>query len=454
MGRPVFYGFEKVVMASLNLRSRGQFAVLFLISALAAASMWFYVDRILIPYQKADALAHDRPRGNLSDLYPRWLGARELLLHGRNPYSREVTVEIQQGYYGRQLDPSNPDDPKDQEGFVYPAYVVFLLAPTIKIPFEIVQACFRWLLAGLCAVSVLLWLRSLQWKLSVPAKLLCMLLTLGSIPVVQGIKLQQLSLLVAGILAACAGCMAAGFLFSAGVLLALATIKPQLAWPLVLWLLLWSASEWRSRWKLMAGFALAMVLLLGGAELVLPGWLRMFIRAIHEYHEYTQNQSILQWLFGAQAGSWMEWLVVGVCAFCLWPFRREPASSAGFGWVFSLVLALTVLIVPMYAPYNQVLLLPAILSLARTLSFTRNMTPGVETSPAVRFAGAIGGLFLVWPWVATIVLTAASFWLTNERSQKVWTLPFYSTFAFPIFVFGVLLLETRNRNRTGTAKSA
>ena len=40
--------------------------------------MWFYVSRILVPYQRADAAAHERPRGNLSDLYPRWLGAREL----------------------------------------------------------------------------------------------------------------------------------------------------------------------------------------------------------------------------------------------------------------------------------------------------------------------------------------------------------------------------------------
>ena len=44
------------------------------------------MNRILRTYQLAEAAAHDRPRGNLSDLYPRWLGARELLLRGRNPY--------------------------------------------------------------------------------------------------------------------------------------------------------------------------------------------------------------------------------------------------------------------------------------------------------------------------------------------------------------------------------
>ena len=96
--------------------------------------MWFYVRRVLVPYQRADAAIHGRPRGNLSDLYPRWLGARELLLRHRDPYSPEITREIQAGYYGRPLDPARAGDPKDEEGFAYPVYVVFLLAPAIKLP--------------------------------------------------------------------------------------------------------------------------------------------------------------------------------------------------------------------------------------------------------------------------------------------------------------------------------
>src|SRR5207245_6893020 len=120
-------------------------------------SMWFFVDRILVGYQIADSAVHDRPRGNLSDLYPRWLGARELLLRGRNPYSPEVTIEIQQGYYGRPLEASRPYDPKDQQGFVYPVYVVLLLAPLIGLPFHTVQIFFYWFLIGLTALSVPLW---------------------------------------------------------------------------------------------------------------------------------------------------------------------------------------------------------------------------------------------------------------------------------------------------------
>src|SRR5277367_4240217 len=124
-----------------SMHSRTQLGLLFL-AAVMAASMWFYIDRILVGYQVADAAAHERPRGNLSDLYPRWLGARELLLHGRNPYGDDITREIQEGYYGRALAATRPNDPKDQQGFAYPVYVVFLLAPLIGIPFHVVQIFF------------------------------------------------------------------------------------------------------------------------------------------------------------------------------------------------------------------------------------------------------------------------------------------------------------------------
>lgn len=405
--------------------------------------MWFYVDRILIAYQREDAAEHGRPRGNLSDLYPRWLGARELLLRGRNPYSQEITIEIQKGYYGRALDPSSPDDPKDKEAFVYPIYVVFLLAPTVNLPFHIVQAGFRWLLMGFAAISVLLWLRVLQWKLPVAGKILCVILTIGSLPFVQGIKLQQLSLLVAGILAACATCLAGGYLVCGGTLLALATIKPQLAWPLVVWLLLWAGSKWRLRWRFIVGFATTMVLLLAGGEFLLPGWWRMFLSGIRQYHEYTQNQSVLEWLLGSTVGRFMGWLAVAGCGLCVWSARNDVSSSVIFARTFGLVLALTVLIVPMYAPYNQVLLLPAIFSLVR------DTTVRSENSRGLLLARSVGALLLFWPWIATMGLSAASFWLTSGRRQSVWTLPFYSTFALPIFIFGISLLATyRSPHRT------
>ena len=62
-----------------------------------STAMWLYFDRVLAPHQRVDAAVKHSPRGNLSDLYPRWLGSRELLLHHRDPYSKEIAREIQAG---------------------------------------------------------------------------------------------------------------------------------------------------------------------------------------------------------------------------------------------------------------------------------------------------------------------------------------------------------------------
>jgi Glycosyltransferase family 87 len=432
------------------------------VALLCAGSMWFYVQRVLVPYEKADAAAHERPRGNLSDLYPRWLGARELLLHHRNPYGSDITAEIQRGYYGRELDPDHPGDPKDRQGFAYPVYVVFVLAPLIGFPFYGVQIFFYWLLAGLTAASVWLWLRALRWELPRIAVAACVALTLGSFPAVQGIKLQQLSLLVGALLAAAVACVASGLLFLGGALLALATIKPQLAWPLVVWLLLWAASDLRARRKLVLGFGLVMALLLLGAEIILPGWWRMFAQAIGQYHQYTQNQSVIEVILeqvlgpvagenvGPVGGQVLAALAVLACVPPLWKLRREQADSLGFNSATALALALTVLVIPMYAPYNQVLLLPAILVLVRERSAF------VGRSRIRTLAYGAGVLLVGWQWAASFALTVLYFLVSRESALAGWRLPFFATFALPVWVFALTFFYAQESPRrvTPTANNA
>ena len=276
------------------------------LALVASASTWFYMNRILSAQQIADAAAQNgRPRGNLSDLYPRWLGARELLLHGRNPYSAEITLEIQQGYYGRPIDPARPDDPKDRQGFAYPVYVVFLLAPTVRSPVRDSRDRLSLAADRAGGVSVLLWLRVLRWRTSLRYDPDSHGADGGLAAHGAGNQAAAIEPAGGGIAGGVRRLPGGRMALSRGGLLALATIKPQLAWPLVLWLLLWAVSDWRSRRRFVFGFGLVMLLLLGGAELVLPGWLRMFVEAIGQYHQYTQNQSVLMFLFGsiARAGS-------------------------------------------------------------------------------------------------------------------------------------------------------
>ena len=70
-------------------------------------------------------------------------------------------------------------------------YVVFFLAPTITMPFPVVQTGFRWLVVALTAATVLLWLRTLRWQPSSVTTAVLIVMTLGSFQVLQGIKLQQ-----------------------------------------------------------------------------------------------------------------------------------------------------------------------------------------------------------------------------------------------------------------------
>ena len=396
--------------------------------------MWFYVQHVLIAHQQAEAVRDGVPRGNLSDLYPRWLGARELLLHGRDPYSTEVTKEIQAGYYGRPLDPALPHDPKDEQGFAYPVYVVFLLAPTITLPFAIVQTGFRWLLIALTLASVLLWLRTLRWKVSIETAAILLALTIGSFPVLQGMKLQQLSLLVAGLITISATLLVEGHLFSAGVLLALATIKPQLVLPVAAWFLLWALGDWTSRRNFWWGFAGTMVVLASAAEYLLPGWVGRFRQAIVAYRQYNQGaDSVLDILITPQWGKWLVILIVVALAIVACRCRDAAAGSWIHNQVTVLILATTVVIIPKASPYNQVLLLPGILLLAWQIRqlWNRDLLR--------RAVVAICGLALLWPWLAALALLAASIFLPAESVQRGWALPLYTSVAIPVAVLALLI---------------
>ena len=399
-----------------------------------AASMWFYVDHILVPYQQADAVLHERPRGNLSDLYPRWLGTRELLLHHRNPYSPEITREIQEGYYGRPLDPNRPGDPKDQQGFAYPLYVAFLLAPTISFPFAKVAMVFKWMLIALAMLSVILWVRALGWRLDVSGWITAIALTLGSFPVLQALHLQQLTLVVGSLLAGASALLSGGQLFWAGAVLAIATIKPQLVLPLAAYLVLWAVSDLRRRRGFLLGFFGVLTLLLAGSELLLPGWFGDFLVAAENYRHYTGRLSLLDVLLSSRFGGFASTVVLVSMLRAYWHFRNERPGTSGFSVIMALALANTVIVIPMFALYNTFLLLPAVLVILQNWRLLWN-AGGPSRVSLILSATAVG-----WPWVAALGLDLASLLLSPAAIQQGWSLPLTSSFKFPIPVVCLLPL--------------
>ena len=402
---------------------------------LLAGSMWFYVQHVVIGHQQAEAALHGIPRGNLCDLYPRWFGARELLLHHRNPYSPEITREIQIGYYGRALDPNRPDDPHDQMAFAYPLYVIFLLAPTITLPFLLVRFVAHWFFVLLTAASVPLWLRTTRWRPSPALTSILVILTLGTLPVVLGIKLEQLTLPVGGMIAGCVLLLVSGYLVLAGILLAFATIKPQVVFLIVAWLVVWACGDYRRRRRFLWSFGLTMTALFAAAEFVMPGWIGQFLDAMAAYRQYTGRQvSILSILTTPTLGLLFSALVVLGLAVVCWRMRHVPSGDPAFALVSSVVLALTLVVIPMTSLYNQILLLPAMLLIVRHgASLWRK-------DPLTRMLCLFTGSAMLWPWLAASALSLASLLARAKFVEEYWAAPFWASMTVPM---AVLLLVAR-----------
>jgi hypothetical protein len=415
---------------------------LVLAAMLGSAGMWIYANRVLIPFQISDAAAHGRPRGNLSDLYPRWVGAKELLLHGRDPYGPEVTREIQAGYYGRPLDPARPNDPSDAQGFAYPVYVVFFLAPTIGLPFVIVKQAFLWILILLTSASVLLWLRVLRWSAAPWTQISLLALTLGSLAVMQGLKLQQMSLLVAGLMAIAITLLVTDYGVAAGILLALATMKPQFVVLLLCWLTVWTMADWRVRYRWAVSFLATMTILMAASEWYLPHWIPRFWHAVREYQRYTGAFSVTDRLIGAPWSWVLEFLALAATIGVCWRERRQAENSAGFAFTLSLVLATSDLLVPTSSPNYQVLLLPALLVLVKERRAI--WRSGVaQRALLVLTAGLI-----FWPWISSTALAGLSFILRRETVEQAWTLPFWTVLQIPLGVTGLMLVHYYQRTNT------
>ena len=125
-------------------------------------------------------------------------------------------------------------------------------------------------------------------------------------------------------------------------------------------------------------------------------------------------------------------LIAFTAVFC-WRARRAQPGSRPFSWTLALVLTTTVAIVPMLAPYNHVLLLPPIMLLAADLSslWRRGF--------ALRLGLAVVGLAIAWPWIASLSLLLARFFLPPAKVESAWTLPLYSMLTIPLAVLALVL---------------
>jgi hypothetical protein len=401
-----------------------------LLSLFAACIMWMYVSRVLGPWEHYIDVEHGILRAQLGDLYSPWMGTRELLLRGRNPYGPEVRHEIQTAFYGHVVDQQYADGAKvlDEQRFAYPVYVVFLLGPAVYVDFPQAQIWGAVVLAALAATSVFLWMNVAQWKPPPAMMAALVLFVLSSPQIVQGLRLRQLGVAVGFLLALSAWFIVRNQLALAGVALALSTIKPQMVSLPLLWFLLWSVGAWPKRRSLLTSFGITLALLIGLGELVLPGWPRFFLDGVSAYTKYALMPSLLHMAFGNRLGNLISGVIVASILVYGWRNRSAPEGSRSFTICLAASLMGAILAFPLFTPFNQVLLVLPI------LLFLRDWKSQPRISRLV-FAVATG-----WPWITCLILLLFPPALHSPNQRPL--LPSFLSLFFPLML-PLLLMTTR-----------
>ena len=292
------------------------------------------------------------------------------------------------------------------------------------------------ILAVATAVSIGLWLRAFRLHASALVLASLVLLTLSSYVVLEGLFAEQVGLLVGFLLAASLAALVGGRLFLSGSLLALTLIKPQVTALVVVYLLLWSAAQWRVRRRLMSGFLIVSTVLGVSYLLVWPHWIPEWLRVVFGYRQYS-TPPLLSYLLGNQMGSRLGPFLIAVllvgAIVLAWRLRDASATSTEFALTVSVLLAVTtVTLLPGHAVYDHVVLLPGVLLIALT------WRGFASSSPVFRVLLGVTALALFWQWILAPAVIAMRPVLSAQLFvSTVLTLPIRTAGSVP---FGVLAL--------------
>lgn len=308
-----------------------------------------------------------------NDFLSRWEAARSYWQDGLNPYGTEASLNIQLAIYGRPV-----TELEDPGFFAYPFYTVFLLAPIVGMDYAWASAIWMTLLMALLAGALLLLLDYFRWR---PNPLLLGALVLWSLLAyfpMRGLLLGQPGHLVYFLEVLAIWALAKDRQGLAGVALAISTIKPQMGYLIVPFLLLWGL---RARsWRFVLAFSATFGGLMLASFLLLPSWMGDWLGQVGQYTSYTQiggpvwvlthfpwlaiDPETGLWTITGGAGDLLEFLVAGAFyLFMLWTWygvllqgKRERLM-----WTIVMTLVITHLVAPRTAsPHFVVFTIPLV----------------------------------------------------------------------------------------------
>jgi hypothetical protein len=390
--------------------------VLLFAAVLVAIGAWAYVLGIEEPAIRARAVAQGMSFSpEYSDLYHSWRATRELLWHGRDPYSEAITAEIAAGLSGR---PTVPNDAVPQAArFSYPLYFAFLVAPLTLAPYGTLMP---WLYAGGVALIALYtlaccWAVGLRGRRTIGG---LVLLGSSSLPAIHAtIIIQPVIVSVACVGGAIVALARSAqyprqvhvWYAAAGVLLAVSTVKPQCSILLIGALAIWALGRLRERFSFLLGFTLTLGALLPDAEMLSPGWIPRWIEAISVYQGAVGVQPLLFTVFPAAASPVALAAAGLLLGGCVWRLRATNPLQVGFQVIVAVALLASYLVFASWE-YQQLLLYPALLLvIAQRATLRSSNRLGRVSYPVIVSV-------ILWPFVGAVA--AVIFWAVRATERQ------------------------------------
>lgn len=407
----------------LYAQSRFPFWLQLLVAFVFVVCGWFYGLRV----SSVGLAAMGKAIPPFVDLFPAWYGSREVILHHGDPYSDQVTAQIQKAVYDRVAGSG-----MDQQRFAYPIFSVVLFAPFAIFPLNLAEMLAFLAFAALTVASIAWW----TWRKSARRIVLASLLAAATFPCYYVLAALQPTVLIASAMAASIASARRGRLLLSGVLLALACTKPQLAIGILVPLFAWAIHDFRRRWKLPLAFFAAFGVLILLGQLMLPGWIPEWLGVLHAYAGYARATSMIS-ILGRVPSIVVGAAIVAAVAIATWRHRDDLLFSS------ALCISTVLLVVPLHLYDQYLILAPALWLFANRDSFAdwngRMLLSVLDIS-----------LTLGWVWQ---VLLVPVYFLSRQAVMILWALPFGLVGVLPIAAFLPLLYSAFWTRRSHAAEA-
>lgn len=294
-----------------------------------------------------------------NDFITPWEAARSFWVDGVPVYSEQSNINIQTIIYGRAIEPG-----EFPNYYAYPFYTIFLMLPLVYAPFAWAAAIWMVTLEVCLIAALILLLRLYRWQ---PRPLMLawlVIFTLFFYPAARGLILGQVSHVIYLLQVVALWAILTGRFGLAGAALALTTLKPQMSYLIVPFVLLWALRE--RQWRLIGVFTAIFGALLLMSFALQPTWMQDWFFEIGRYTDYTAVGSPVwvvtqHYLSLGAAGEWALSLVG--YAIMLWAWLAVIVRREGDRWLWTAALTLTIthLVAPRTATTHFVVLLVPLL---------------------------------------------------------------------------------------------